>query len=176
MPGGYGSTRRKVVRKTGLACAASVVDLGDPGKGNTFGSGRLLLGDPPVDTDGDGEGDACDLDDDNDGWYDVAEESIGTLPPQACGGANAWAPDSSGDVLVLSNDVFFITSCFFLTSSDANCTPRVDIGNLTLSNDVFAATSRFFTSCPPWGARTPVRLGYGAERGLADLTRLTMNI
>ncbi len=45
---------------------ASAVDLGDPGKDNTFGSGRLLLGDPPLDSDGDGMGDGCDPDDDDD--------------------------------------------------------------------------------------------------------------
>ncbi len=45
---------------------ASAVDLGDPGKDNTFGSGRLLLGDPPLDSDGDGMGDGCDADDDDD--------------------------------------------------------------------------------------------------------------
>ncbi|MCH7577217.1 MAG: hypothetical protein IH822_05425 [Chloroflexi bacterium] len=85
-------------------------------------------------------------------WTNLAEFSIGTDPCDAC----PAPPDNSGDGLVLSNDVFFITSRFFLTSSDTNYTPLADIGNLTgprdgiiLSNDVFAATSRFFTGCTP---------------------------
>ncbi|MCH7577225.1 MAG: hypothetical protein IH822_05470 [Chloroflexi bacterium] len=106
------------------------------------------------DTDGDGLIDACDLDDDNDGWYDVAEASIGTQPLQACGGANAWPADTDGNGIILGSDVFFITSRFFLTSSSPSFTPRADIGNLTgprdgiiIGSDVFAVTSRFFTSC-----------------------------
>ena len=107
-----------------------------------------------TDTDSDGQGNACDPDDDNDGWYDVAEASIGTLPLQACGGADAWPADTDGNGIILSSDVFFITSRFFLNSSSPSYLARADIGNLTgprdgiiLSNDVFAATSRFFTSC-----------------------------
>src|SRR5439155_16682787 len=37
-----------------------VVDLGSAGKDTTFGAGRLSLGTTPLDSDGDGVGDACD--------------------------------------------------------------------------------------------------------------------
>ena len=68
------------------------VDLGPAGKDNTFGSGRLSLGALPVDTDADEVGDACDSDDDIDGWSDVAEGVIGTSRLLKCG-TKAWPPD-----------------------------------------------------------------------------------
>jgi hypothetical protein len=42
------------------ALEASTVDLGDPGKDTTFGSGLLVLGDVPVDADADGVALPCD--------------------------------------------------------------------------------------------------------------------
>jgi len=46
----------------------------------------------PVDTDADEVGDACDSDDDIDGWSDVAEGVIGTSRLLKCG-TKALPPD-----------------------------------------------------------------------------------
>ncbi len=67
----------------GALLESNVVDLGTPGKDNTFGSGRLSLGTPPADTDGDGNGDACDPDADGDGLLDSIETTCGVTGPGA---------------------------------------------------------------------------------------------
>ncbi|MCH7577215.1 MAG: hypothetical protein IH822_05415 [Chloroflexi bacterium] len=99
------------------------------------------------------------LDPDGDDWTNLAEFSIGTDPCDACSDVpsdDAWPADTDANGIILGNDVFFITSRFFLTSSSPSYTPRADIGNLTgprdgiiIGSDVFAVTSRFFTSCTP---------------------------
>jgi hypothetical protein len=64
------------------------VGLGTAGKDNVYGSGRLNLGAVP-DSDGDGQGDACDPDDDNDTILDGADNC-----PLA---ANLTQADTDGD-------------------------------------------------------------------------------
>jgi glucose/arabinose dehydrogenase len=73
----------------------------------TPGIYRLTCATTP-DTDGDGQGNACDLDDDNDTWSDVAEATIGTDALDACpdnATDNAWPPDinNTGSVGVIDD-------------------------------------------------------------------------
>jgi hypothetical protein len=128
---------------------ASAVDLGDPGKDNAYGSGRLLLGPPPADTDADGLGDDCDTDDDNDGWTDAAEGFIGTNPALACG-ADAWPADIDSNGQVQIDDVAFVAGKFGLSSGDAGYTPRAELASqdgIIQIDDVAAAAGRFGEAC-----------------------------
>jgi len=64
-----------------------------------------------ADTDADGVGDACDPDDDNDGWSDVAEGTIGTDPLDNCG-VNAWPPDVTNDGFSDISDIDAVNGVF----------------------------------------------------------------
>ena len=129
----------------------SAVDLGAAGKDTTYGSGRLVLGAAPPDTDADATGDACDPDDDNDGWTDVAEGFITTDPLIACLSAG-WPPDEDSSGTVEISDVFFAASRYGAGAGDAGYTPRAEVAsqNGVLGiDDVFAFSSRFGHTCPP---------------------------
>ncbi len=137
---------------------ASVVDLGDPGKDNTYGSGRLLLGAPPADSDGDGIGDACDAcpaDGDGDGWTDVAEAMIGTDPADACAddlSDDAWPPDSNNDTLVTSADLSATAAA--IGQSVPPAPARYDIDpdppdQQQTSGDMSQVAARIGLSCAP---------------------------
>ena len=129
----------------------SAVDLGAAGKDTTYGSGRLALGTAPPDTDADATGDACDPDDDNDGWTDVAEGFITTDPLIACLSAG-WPPDEDSSGTVEISDVFFAASRYGAGAGDAGYTPRAEVAsqNGVLGiDDVFAFSSRFGHTCPP---------------------------
>jgi len=51
-----------------------------------------------TDTDGDGQGDACDAEDDGDGFSDIDEAAIGTDPLEQCGGYDLNHPNPSPDI------------------------------------------------------------------------------
>ena len=129
----------------------NVVDLGAAGKDNTFGSGRLLLGATPVDTDADGTGDACDSDDDNDTWSDVSEAVIGTSPLLKCG-TNAWPADVNDDTFADISDIAALTGVF--GSPVPPAPPRYDVAPATPDGfvditDVARLTGLFGQHCTP---------------------------
>jgi hypothetical protein len=84
-----------------------------------------------TDTDGDGLGDACDPDDDNDGWTDVLEVAIGTDTLDACtdqpGDGDAWPPDINMNTVVNITDVVAFKPKLFHCESDPSYDPRFDL-------------------------------------------------
>jgi hypothetical protein len=84
-----------------------------------------------TDTDGDGLGDACDPDDDNDGWTDVAEIAIGTDPKDKCsdqpGDNDAWPPDINRDTYANILDVGLFRPVMNSRVGDPSYNPRFDL-------------------------------------------------
>ena len=86
---------------------------------NTQGIYRLTCAAIP-DTDADGQGNACDLDDDNDTWSDAAETTIGTDPLDRCANTPAandeaddrWPADITDDRFVDTGDLGALTNNF----------------------------------------------------------------
>ncbi len=98
--------------------------------------------------DGDGVINACDLDDDNDGWTDVAELFIGTDPLNS-GTPGGWppdpAPEPNGNCAVQIDDVTLAASAFGSTT-----TPRAEIATqngIVQIDDVTQFASRFGDTC-----------------------------
>ena len=87
------------------------------------------------DIDGDGLGDACDPDSDNDGWTDVQETFIGTDPFVPCL-FDGWPPDIDSDGRVFGADVFFASSRLGTFPPNPAYTPRAEI----TSQDSFIGT------------------------------------
>jgi hypothetical protein len=67
------------------------------------------------DTDGDGQGNACDLDDDNDQFSDTIESYAGTNLLLDCG-TDAWPPDINNDMFVdVIGDIAVVANNFGLS-------------------------------------------------------------
>jgi hypothetical protein len=99
-------------------------------------------------TDGDALGDACDPDDDNDTWTDVAEAFITTNSLVACG-TNGWPPDPqpapNGNGAVQIDDIVFAAGAF-----NSTATPRAEIATQNGAvqiDDLTAFASRFNDTC-----------------------------
>jgi glucose/arabinose dehydrogenase len=128
-----------------------VLRLGQPG--GTPGIYRLTCAATP-DTDGDGQGNACDLDDDNDAWGDGGESIIGTDPLDGCPdntADNAWPPDINNDRTITFGDIGLLTSIFGQTVPPAPVRRDVAEPPNALINfgDIGRLTSLFGQTCGP---------------------------
>lgn len=109
------------------------------------------------DLDGDGAGDACDVDDDNDGFDDPVEDYIGTDPCDACPDDptdDAWPPDLDNDRDADIIDVVKFKPIFasgFPCVGDPEYDPRYDLNASGCINiaDVVLYKPLILTSCTP---------------------------
>ena len=80
-----------------------------------------------LNTDGDIEGNACDLDDDNDGFSDEEELAAGTDPLSAssCPGCFNWDIDDDGESLALTDGLIMIRHLFGFNGDSLSGLPRI---------------------------------------------------
>jgi subtilisin family serine protease len=133
--------------------AASTVDLGAPGADNTFGAGRLLLGTPPTDSDGDGPSDNCDNcpewpnagqhlppwpvpaeDADCDGFAAAIETHVGTIAVDHCNDtpdpndeADAWPTDFNDTMVTNLSDVILMGPSYNKSQDEEGYGQRFDL-------------------------------------------------
>jgi glucose/arabinose dehydrogenase len=105
------------------------------------------------DTDSDGQGNACDLDDDNDGFSDAIESYVGTNLLLACG-TDAWPADINNDTFVdIINDITALTNDFALSVPPAparhDIAPDPPNGSIGVIDDISRMTGLFGQSCAP---------------------------
>ena len=86
-------------------------DTDADGLANTVDNCPTVANPDQLNTDGDTLGDACDADDDNDGFSDVVEMSAGTSPLLDCG-VDAWPADISNDGFSDTADISALTAVF----------------------------------------------------------------
>jgi hypothetical protein len=109
-------------------------------------------------TDGDSEGDACDLDDDGDGWSDSIENYVGTDSLDACpdviGSDDAWPLDINMDTFVtVVGDVLNYSGRIGATGGpppSPNWWGRLDLNAdnfLTVVGDVLKFSGKIGQSC-----------------------------
>src|SRR3989441_5791800 len=86
-------------------------DTDADGWANTVDNCPTVVNPDQLNTDGDSLGDACDPDDDNDGFSDVVEISAGTSPLLRCGTDN-WPADINNDTFSDISDITALGSTF----------------------------------------------------------------
>jgi uncharacterized protein YkwD len=97
------------------------------------GGARLGTGNPPPPLMGDSQGDACDSDDDNDGFSDTREQFLGVNPLDNCTGGSpgtggdAWPPDTNRDTVINSLDLVIILNGFQKSQGQPGYNQRADI-------------------------------------------------
>ena len=111
------------------------LDSDDDGIGDNTDNCLLVANSDQINTDGDNQGNECDLDDDNDGVSDIDEIQDGTDPldPRSCGSCGAVLDvDLDGEVGALTDGLLIIRYMFGFTGetlvdgamgSDAERTP-----------------------------------------------------
>ena len=115
------------------------------------------------DTDSDGQGNACDLDDDNDAWSDAGEAIIGTDPLDRCANTPAlndepddrWPADLNDSMFSDSADIVFLTNDFG-DAVPAGAPPRHDVSPdppvspaFVDTQDIARLTNLFGVGCGP---------------------------
>jgi hypothetical protein len=105
-----------------------------------------------LDTDGDGLGDVCDPDDDNDGFTDEIESYLSTDPLDACPDGpsdSAWPPDINMDKSVTMADVFKYSGKIGRPVSGDPLLRRLDLNmdkSITMA-DVFKYSGKLGQTC-----------------------------
>ena len=111
---------------------------------------RLTCATTP-DTDNDGQGNACDLDDDGDGFSDAIESYVGTNLLAACG-TDAWPADIDNDTFVDTADIAVLTGNFGRpvppAPARANIAPNPPDGFVDTA-DIARMAGLFGTACGP---------------------------
>jgi len=111
---------------------------------------RLTCATTP-DTDSDGQGNACDLDDDNDGFSDAIESSVGTDLLLDCG-VDAWPPDiNNNSVVDVIADLASVASFAFQNVPPAparyDIAPDPPNGSIGVIDDLARVAGLFGQSC-----------------------------
>jgi putative hemolysin len=107
-----------------------------------------------TDTDGDGLGNVCDPDDDNDGFTDDKELYMGTDPLDACPdnpSDDAWPPDVNRDTRANVGDLLAFVPRLLTRVGDALYSPRFDLnvdGRVNVG-DILICAPVLLTSCAP---------------------------
>jgi hypothetical protein len=115
---------------------------------------RMGSGSPPPPLPADGLGNACDSEDDSDGWSDSAESVIGTNPLDNCagapGGGDAWPGDINSDTFVDISDIALVGGNFGtavpLAPARHNVAPDPPDGFVDIT-DIVRVGSLFGKSC-----------------------------
>jgi hypothetical protein len=126
-------------------------DTDADGLANTADNCPTVANPDQLNTDGDTLGDACDADDDNDGFSDVVEISAGTNPLLKCG-VDAWPADISNDGFSDTADIGALTAVFGQSVPPAparrNIAPDPPDGFVD-TGDIGRMTGLFGQSCGP---------------------------
>ena len=135
-----------IVGRSAFICLGDL-DVDNDGVCNAQDNCPTIVNTNQLDTDGDGFGNACDNDDDGDGFSDTAEAFITTDPLNTC----SWPPDIISNQAVQVDDVTFIAGRFGQNTGDANYTPRAEIAsqNGAIQVDDVTAQAGYFGQTRP---------------------------
>jgi Thrombospondin type 3 repeat/Bacterial TSP3 repeat len=126
-------------------------DTDADGLANTVDNCPTIANPDQLNTDGDTLGNACDADDDNDGFSDAVEMSVGTNSLLDCG-VDAWPADINNDGFSDITDVSALTGVFGLSVPSAparyDIAPDPPDGFVDIT-DVSRMTALFGQSCGP---------------------------